>query len=63
MKGLFTRSLAEAWRATSLAPAARPVRKLTRSQYVLACLLWVALTPFLLLAFVLLGERPRAAKA
>lgn len=57
MKGLFTRNLAEAWRSTAPAPA-RPARPLTRSQYVLACLLWVACIPLLLLAFLLLGERP-----
>lgn len=42
----------------SPAPAPRPVRKLTRTQYVLACLLWVCCVPVLLLAFLLLGERP-----
>lgn len=57
MKGLFTRHLAEAWRSTSATPT-RPARPLTRSQYVLACVLWVCCIPLLLLAFLVLGERP-----
>jgi hypothetical protein len=57
MHGLFTRSLAEAWRSTTPAPA-RPVRKLTRTQHLLAILVWVCCIPLLLLAFLLLGERP-----
>jgi hypothetical protein len=57
MKGLFTRSLAETWRATNPAPTPA-VRQLTRSQRVLVALLWVLLIPFLLLGFLVLGERP-----
>ena len=57
MSGLFTRDLAEAWRATAPAQP-RPVRKLTRTQHLLAILLWVCCIPLLLLGFLLVGELP-----
>lgn len=45
--------------ASQSSPAPRPPRKLTLSQRVLAGLLWLCLTPFLLIGFLLLGELPR----
>jgi hypothetical protein len=36
----------------------RPARKLSRSQRVLSVAIWLVLAPLVLVAFLLLGERP-----
>jgi hypothetical protein len=43
----------------SPAPAPRPTRKLSLGQRIIAIALWVLLVPFLLIGFLLVGERPR----
>jgi hypothetical protein len=43
-------------------PVARPVRKLSYSQRLLCLLLTIVIAPFLLLAFLLVGERPSLTK-
>ena len=52
----YLRFVASQPRLLPTAPKARP---LSRTQLLLCCLLWLGLAPLLLLAFVLLGERPR----